>query len=101
MILEKLDKKVNLKKIYIVILLDNTTRQDCQANSGTWGVGGGSKGRWSGKGESGRIGEGLGEWEGGGRKDGWGSREVSISAKGAILGFARDLILEGFTVKIK
>ena len=31
-----------------------------------------------------------------GRKDGYGSREVYISAKGAILGFARDLILEGF-----
>ena len=33
---------------------------------------------------------------GGGRKDGYGSREVYISTKGAILGFARDLILEGF-----
>ena len=33
---------------------------------------------------------------GGGRKDGYGSREVNISTKGAILGFARDLILEGF-----
>ena len=31
-----------------------------------------------------------------GRKDGYGSREVYISTKGAILGFARDLILEGF-----
>ena len=31
----------------------------------------------------------------GGRKDGYGSREVYISTKGAILGFARDLILEG------
>ena len=30
------------------------------------------------------------------RKDGYGSREVNISTKGAILGFARDLILEGF-----
>ena len=27
---------------------------------------------------------------------GYGSREVNISTKGAILGFARDLILEGF-----
>ena len=33
---------------------------------------------------------------GGGRKDGYGSGEVCISTKGAILGFARDLILEGF-----
>ena len=33
---------------------------------------------------------------GGCRKDGYGSREVNISTKGAILGFARDLILEGF-----
>ena len=32
----------------------------------------------------------------GGRKDGYGSREVYISTKGAILGFTRDLILEGF-----
>ena len=30
------------------------------------------------------------------RKDGYGSREVNIFIKGAILGFARDLILEGF-----
>ena len=45
--------------------------------------------------ERGRIGDGLGEWDGG-RKDGYGSREAYISTKGAILGFARDLILEGF-----
>ena len=30
------------------------------------------------------------------RTDGYGSREVNISTKGAILGLARDLILEGF-----
>ena len=30
------------------------------------------------------------------RKDGYGSREVNILIKGAILGLARDLILEGF-----
>ena len=30
------------------------------------------------------------------RKGGYGSREVDILIKGAILGFARDLILEGF-----
>ena len=33
---------------------------------------------------------------GGGKKDGYGSREVYISSKRAILGFARDLILEAF-----
>ena len=33
---------------------------------------------------------------GAGREDGYGSREVYFSTKGAILGFARDLILEGF-----
>ena len=33
---------------------------------------------------------------GGGRKDGYGSREVYISTKGDISEFARDLILEGF-----
>ena len=38
---------------------------------------------------------------GGGRKDGYGSREVYIATKRAILGFARDLMLEGFPVKIK
>ena len=31
------------------------------------------------------------------RKGGYGSREVNISIKGAILGFARDLNLEGFS----
>ena len=35
---------------------------------------------------------------GGGRKDGYEIREEYISTKGAILGFARDLILEGFPV---
>ena len=38
-------------------------------------------------------------WENGrgkGRKDSYVSRKVNISTKGAILGFARDLILEGF-----
>ena len=33
---------------------------------------------------------------GGGKKDVYGSREVYISTKGAILGFARDLILQRF-----
>ena len=37
-----------------------------------------------------------GNGSGGGRKDGYGSREVYVSTKGAIFGFARDLILEGF-----
>ena len=44
----------------------------------------------------GEIGHGLGEWERGGMKDCYGSREVYISTKGAILGSTRDLILEGF-----
>ena len=52
-------------------------------------------GREKGEGEdSGEI-EGMG-WEGLGRKGGCGSREVNILIKGAILGFARDLTLEGF-----
>ena len=42
-----------------------------------------------------------GNGRGEGRKDGYGSREVYIATKRAILGFARDLILEGFPVKIK
>ena len=33
---------------------------------------------------------------GAGRKDGYGSRVVYISTKGSILGFTRELILEGF-----
>ena len=37
----------------------------------------------------------MGEWDGGGRTDGYGGREVNISTKGTILGFVRDLILEG------
>ena len=50
--------------------------------------------REKGEGEdSGELG-GMG-WVGW-RKGGYGSREVNISTKGAILGFARDLILEGF-----
>ena len=32
---------------------------------------------------------------GGGRKDGYGIREVYISTKGVILGFTRDLIING------
>ena len=53
---------------------------------GAWG--GGSTGRWLEKRKMGRMGDRLGEWEGGGKKDGYGSREVYISTKGAILGFA-------------
>ena len=37
----------------------------------------------------------LRDWDGGGRKDGYGSREVYISTKGVILGFTRDLIIKG------
>ena len=51
-------------------------------------------GREKGEGEdSGELG-GMG-WVGW-RKGGYGSREINILIKGAILGFARDLILEGF-----
>ena len=51
-------------------------------------------GRKKGEGEdSGELG-GTG-WVGW-RKGGYGSREVNILIKGAILGFARDLTLEGF-----
>ena len=66
------------------------------AGGGGWAGGVEVRGRGLGKREWGRIGDGLGEWEGAGRKDGYGSREVYISTKGAILGFARVLILEGF-----
>ena len=51
------------------------------------GGGGGYKGRWVERGEKGRIGESLGDWDGGGRKDGYGSREVYTSTKGVILEF--------------
>ena len=51
-----------------------------------------SKGRWLERRESWMSGDGLGEWDG--RE---GGREVYISTKGAILGFARDFILEGFS----
>ena len=55
---------------------------------------GGCKGRWVERREKGRIGESLGKW------DGWdgryGSKEGYNSTKAATLGFARDLILEGF-----
>ena len=66
---------------------------------------GGWEGSWKGRRlerrEQGRNGECSGDWEGGGRKVGCGNREVYISTKRAILGFARDLFLEGFPVKIK
>ena len=48
------------------------------------------KGEREDSGELGRMG-----WVGW-RKGGYGSRKVNILIKGAILGFARDLILEGF-----
>ena len=51
---------------------------------------GGEKGEGE---DSGRLG-GMG-WVGW-RRGGFGSREVNILIKGGILGFARDLILEGF-----
>ena len=42
------------------------------------------------------MGKAWGNVMGAGMKDGYGSREVYISTKGAILRFAIDLILEGF-----
>ena len=63
---------------------------------GARAVRGGSKGRWLERRERGRIGDDLGEWDGEGRKEGYGSREVYISTKGAVLRFSRDLILDGF-----
>ena len=57
---------------------------------------GGFKDRWLERREKRKIRDSLQEWNGGGRKDGSVSREVNISTNGVILGFARDLILEGF-----
>ena len=58
----------------------------------------GWEGCWKGRGlerrEQGRNGECLGHWEWG-RKDGYGIREEYISTKGVILGFTRDLIING------
>ena len=39
MILEKLDRRVNLKKIQVVFLLEIGNRQESQVTSGAWGVG--------------------------------------------------------------
>ena len=39
MILEKLNKKVNLKKIQVVFLLKIGNRQEFQVTSGAWGGG--------------------------------------------------------------
>ena len=58
---------------------------------------GGIRGDGEREGRRGGFGIAWGNGMGGWRKDGYGSREVNISTKGAILGFARDLILEGFT----
>ena len=70
MILEKPNKNVNLKKIiwlsYWILEVDKIARQTCVY--GVWV--GGSKGRWLEKREKGRIGDGLGEWDGG-REKGW------------------------------
>ena len=41
------------------------------------------------------MGKALGTGMGGGRKDGYGSREEYISTKGFSLGFTRDLIING------
>ena len=39
MILEKLNKKVNLKKIQVVFLLEIGNREEFQVTKGAWGVG--------------------------------------------------------------
>ena len=39
MILEKLDRRVNLKKIQVVFLLEMGNRQEFQVTTGAWGVG--------------------------------------------------------------
>ena len=64
MILEKLDRRVNLKKIQVVFLLEIGNRQESQVTSGAWGGG-----KVVGRGE----GENWG-WlggMGGGREEGW------------------------------
>ena len=38
MILEKLDRRMNLKKIQVVFLLEIGNRQECQVTSGAWGA---------------------------------------------------------------
>ena len=43
------------------------------------------------------MGKTRGTEMGGGRKDGYGIREVYISTKGVILGFTRDLIINGIS----
>ena len=39
MILEKINKKVNLKKIQVVFLLEIGNRQEFQVTTGAWGSG--------------------------------------------------------------
>ena len=72
MILQKLNKKVNLKKIiqlsYWILEVDK------QAKLGCTGWGGGCKGRWIERGEKGRIVESLGKW------DGWDGGRVGMGA---------------------
>ena len=70
MILEKLNKKVNLKKIQAVFLLEIGNRQESQVTLGAWRVG--WEGCWKGRGlerrEQGRNGECSKDWE-------WGREE--------------------------
>ena len=47
MILEKLDRRVNLKKIQVVFLLEIGNRQESQVTSGAWR---GWEGCWKGRG---------------------------------------------------
>ena len=69
MILEKLNKKVNLKKIQVVFLLEIGNRQEFQVTKGAWG---GWEGSWKGRRlerrEQGRNGKCSGYWEGGSEK---------------------------------
>ena len=66
MILEKLDRRVNLKKIQVVFLLEIGNRHEFQV---TMGCMGGWEGSWKGRGlerrEQGRNGECSGDCEGG------------------------------------
>ena len=69
MILEKLDRRVNLKKIQVVFLLEIGNRQESQVTSGAWGVGGlleGERVREKGAGEEWGMLGGLGR----GREEG-------------------------------
>ena len=79
MILEKLNKKANLKKIIWlsswILEVDKIARETWV--HGAWG--GGSKGRWLEGREKGRMGDSLGEWDGrkGGKMDMGAGKNIS------------------------